>query len=1554
MTTENTLTIALQHYQRNEFEQAESLYRQIIEQPSFPVEVLDLLAKLIYETGKAFDLVVAYNMLGQELLAQGKLDAASVCCQQALQIKPDDVVAYHNLGNVLQRQNQLEAAFNCYQQVLQIQPDYVAAHLNIGHLFSIQHQYDAALVCYQQVLRLQPDNMIAYNNLGSLLYEQNRLDAALECYQTALRLQPNHAGMHESHAMLLLKLGCFPEGWLEYEWRRPAEVTNCQSPLPQWDGTPLAGRRLLIHWEQGFGDTIQFIRYLPLIKGGTIILACQASLATLCQGVTGIDKLIVEQPAAEYLVSNEVFDVWIQLMSLPRIFATTLDTIPAAIPYLFPELNKVANWHPRFNPKRLNIGLVWAGRPSHKNDNKRSCPLEQFAPLANLPNVAFFSLQAGEAAAQPVPTGLTLTSLSEELTDFSDTAAVIACLDLVISVDTAVAHLAGALGKPVWVLLPFAAEWRWLTDREDSPWYPTMRLFRQPQPGDWDSVFAQVANELSRQREMLQALRWSNPTAAPSSPQALAELYNEAGNRFRTQNQLEMAMECYQRALRIHPMVETYNNLGGLYFAYQRLEEAKECCQQAIRLQPDAAEAYYNLGIVLQAQNQLKSAFESYQQAVHQKPDYVAAYQGMVTILEAQLKQETTLADSELNSSLQLQLAEVYYQLGVVYQQQKQPEIASEYYQKALLLAPNDADARNNLGSIWFEQRQLEAAFNCYQQLLEMNPNLASIYNNLGSVLYAQNQVAAALEHYHQALRLQPDYAEVYVNLSLVSADDKQLEVALEYCDRAIRLQPKLANAHFNRALILLKLGRFQEGWQEYEWREQAGVIHFQSPYPQWDGTPLAGRRLLVLWEQGFGDMIQFVRYLPFLKGGTVILLCRPALATLFQGVAGIDELVIADRSTIIETIFDVWIHLMSLPRLFAMTLDNIPATIPYLYPDFQKVATWRQRFNPQQLNIGIVWAGSPTYKGDYHRSCTVAHFAPLANIPNVAFFSLQKGETASQPVPAGLLLTSLSEELNDFSDTAAVIACLDLIIAVDTAVAHLAGALGKPVWVLLPFTSDWRWLTDRDDSPWYPTMRLFRQPRRGDWDSVFAQVANELPRQREMFQALRWSHLNASPSSSSELAQIYHEAGNLFRTQPQLETAIECYQRALRIQPTAETYNNLGGLYFAQQQLEEAKECCQQALRLQPEVAESYHNLGVIFQQQNQLEAAVEVYQQAVRLKPDYAAYYNLGVVFQEQKQLETAIEYYQKALHLQPNYADAYNNLGNCFFEQKQLDAAITCYQQLLSINPHDANVYNSRGSVLYAQNQVEAAIESYYQALRLQPDNAEVYLNLSIAFLGKNQLAVALEYCQHALRLQPKLARTHIAYAEILLTMADFHQGWEEYEWRLGNSQEKHEFPSLNKPPWDGTPLAGRQLLVHWEQGFGDTIQFVRYLPLIKGGTVIWACPPGLEGLCRTMTSVDVLISRPFPFSPPEPEIAYDVWIALMSLPKIFATTLDRIPTAVPYLLPESSKVAHWRECFAPNLFKVGIVWAGNPAHVDDHRRSCALAYFAALVIEARINY
>ena len=405
---------------------------------------------------------------------------------------------YYQEGN-------LQQAEYIYREILQFQPNAAEGHYFLGIILQDKGQIDDAIICYQEAISMNPNDAEAHSNLGQLLQRKGQVDEAMVCYQKAIDIDPNLAGAHFNKALTLLLSGNFQQGWKEFEWRWKSEVfcsyNSCKRNFlqPLWDGSDINERTILLHAEQGFGDTIQFIRYAQLVRerGAKVILECQKELSSLLQNVDGIHRVVAR---GEKLPE---FDLHCPLLSLPLFFDTTFKNIPARIPYVYVDNILIQNWKDKiqYDNSKLKLGLVWSGRLTHEQDHRfRSCSLDILSPLGQLNNITFYSLQKGEGARQAKypPEGMRFFDYTDNIDNFSDTAAFIMNLDLIISVDTAVAHLAGALGKRVWILLPFVPDWRWLLNREDSPWYPTMRLFRQPSLGDWESVIAKVKNELQK------------------------------------------------------------------------------------------------------------------------------------------------------------------------------------------------------------------------------------------------------------------------------------------------------------------------------------------------------------------------------------------------------------------------------------------------------------------------------------------------------------------------------------------------------------------------------------------------------------------------------------------------------------------------------------------------------------------------------------------------------------------------------------------------------------------------------------------------------------------------------------------------------------------------------------------------------------------------------------------------------------------------------------------------------------------------------------------------
>lgn len=534
------LALALREYHSEHWAEVERLCLQILAFDTRHADGLYLLGMAGFKT-KRYEMAermirraIAANPhhayyhsnLGNALKAQNKLDEAVSSFERALQIKPDHEEACYNLGNTYLTQKKLDEAAAAYKRALQIKPDYVDARCNLGSVFRQQKKLDEAVDCFQQALVLAPQHPDLCCNMGDALHAQGKVDEAIGWYRRTLELNPEHSkacnclcnaffdkgdltqstawceralalepgfgDARMNQCLLQLLQGDYRNGWRNYEVRWKV-YTPRTSPQPLWLGAPLRGARILLHAEQGLGDSLQFLRYVPLVQaaGGRVMLDLPAKLHRLVRRFPGILALANTGDPLPY------FDCHCPLMSLPLALGTTLETVPAQVPYLSapPEALAAAALLP-WPASGLKVGLAWTGNPDHPKNKFRSVPLDLLESLFDLEGVHFFSLQMGPAAAELAARNLPIADLAPVTGDMADTAAQMAHLDLVVSIDTSMAHLAGALARPVWVLLGHSPDWRWLMDREDSPWYPTARLFRQPEHDDWSTVIARVRTAL--------------------------------------------------------------------------------------------------------------------------------------------------------------------------------------------------------------------------------------------------------------------------------------------------------------------------------------------------------------------------------------------------------------------------------------------------------------------------------------------------------------------------------------------------------------------------------------------------------------------------------------------------------------------------------------------------------------------------------------------------------------------------------------------------------------------------------------------------------------------------------------------------------------------------------------------------------------------------------------------------------------------------------------------------------------------------------------------------
>jgi tetratricopeptide (TPR) repeat protein len=521
------LGVALEHHRAGRLAEAEKIYRQILSAQPKHSDALHLLGVVLGGMGQpqqAIELIgraIAlrpqvpdyHANLGEFLRHAGQLEPSAVSFRHAIRMKADEPGYHNGLGVTLAESRQIEPAIAEFRRAIRLKGDYADAHSNLGEALREAGRLDESLASAQTAIKLQPKMSRAYNHLGLVLYDKGQYPEAIEAYLTALWLKPDYARAHNNLSQVYLLLGNYQRGWSDFEWRLqvPFIVGTRRFDAPRWDGSDLAGKTILVHPEQGFGDMIQFVRFIPELasRGAKVILETLPELSRLFQGFGQI--VIHGQPTPAY-------DVYCSLLSLGSVLGVSAQWIPVPIPYLKAEPRLAEQWSRRFDSgdHRLRVGLVWGGRGTHANDRNRSINLKQFAPLASAASAAFYSLQKGPASAEAAeaPPEMQLIDWTRELNDFADTAALIANLDLLITVDTATAHLAGAMGKPVSLLVPLVPDWRWMLDREDSPWYPSMRLFRQKSPGDWAEALRRVGEELGEFSRLTPASSVEPRTAA--------------------------------------------------------------------------------------------------------------------------------------------------------------------------------------------------------------------------------------------------------------------------------------------------------------------------------------------------------------------------------------------------------------------------------------------------------------------------------------------------------------------------------------------------------------------------------------------------------------------------------------------------------------------------------------------------------------------------------------------------------------------------------------------------------------------------------------------------------------------------------------------------------------------------------------------------------------------------------------------------------------------------------------------------------------------------------
>ncbi len=843
------------------------------------------------------------------------------------------------------------------------------------------------------------------------------------------------------------------------------------------------------------------------------------------------------------------------------------------------------------------------------------------------------------------------------------------------------------------------------------------------------AIHCSLANVLTQQGN-LEAAVASYQAALALNPDDF-QIYDSLGNVFVGMGNVEAAIECYRRVIALKPDYGiVHNNLANLLKEQGKFDEAVASYHQALTFLPTYARGYHNLAVTLFAQGKLAQAIANYQKSIALEPHY-ESYYNLGCIFQEQDKLEEAANCFQQAITLKADFPLGYQNLAVVQQKQDSFEQAIENYEKAIALNAGQSTLYGNLASAFYEAGNFAKAAENYVMALSLSPNDANHHYNLGKLLKTQGNFDEAIQHCQKAIALKSGFIDAYNELGITWQEKGCYSVAIAVLRQALAYNLHQAQLNFNLGLMLLSCGQYEEGWQYAEYRYDGSMkdYHFIPPkvlFPRWQGESIAGKSLLLWYEQGFGDEIQFCRYVSELKkmgASYITLACKKPLKPLFETLIGVDRLLVSDEETEIQP-HDYWTFLLSIPLHCKTTPESIPVSDQYLTADPIRVDFWKNKLPKAKMRIGLVWKGSSGHLNDANRSLShLDKLLPLWAVPDCAFVSLQKGQGEDEvlSLPETCHITHLGSDIQDFADTAAIVSQLDLIICVDTSIAHLAGALGKPVWILLPFIADWRWIINRTDTPWYPKTRLFRQSQPGQWQNVIEQVSGRLKAVMAGDCQVIWSvsDVKASEIQITRAAELtkYNFQARLALAKPPctikdafpfdavkgvfvanrsalalsqwpaipryhyaelLDNAIFAYPTApmhyyfklkldskygkpsLSLLPIVSSYVNTGNDFLLQGNLDKAAQNYAMVLKFDSSCALAHNSLGVVFQKQGKLHLALEHYQRALLLKSDYAqAHFNLGRVFDEMQKFEIAIEHYQQAILLEPNYVDAQNNL-------------------------------------------------------------------------------------------------------------------------------------------------------------------------------------------------------------------------------------------------------------------------------------------------------
>jgi tetratricopeptide (TPR) repeat protein len=1003
---------------------------------------------------------------------QGLYAKALACLERAVQAEPDSGLAWSNYGLALRDNDRLEEAIPALRRAAELRSAHAATRVNLAAVLLDDEQYAEARAQAEHALALKPDSPEAHVLVASLYARTGDFERAAESYERALLVSPDSAVARAGLGELQLLERDFARGWDNYEHRFGLpDAAAPKLPFPRWDGAGLAQGRLLVRSEQGIGDMILFASCVPdaLQRVHGLVLEAPEKLVPLFARSFARAEVRPATPGyPSWLREFGDLGAAIPAGSLMGLFRRSAADFPARKAYLYADPARVDRWRERLaelgpGPK---LGLTWGGGFYRTGRKGRSIGPDDLEPLLAHSEAHFVSLQytseaAAEAAELGAHRGRPVHHWPEAIADYEETAALVSALDMVITVCTAAAHLSGALGQRVWILAPESASWRYLGSGEDLPWYPSARVFRRAPGGTWRAVVERVADALGTDLGLAaraagrdgrgperEAGADHGPTRvvgsgiaqAPPTPAVAASREDALLGRARelwAGGAREAAIESLESSLAAEPAwADGWHELGKLYAALNRLGEARDCLELAL----------------------------------HHDPRHLGSLE-----LFAKLSESATAY-----------------------------ALAAGYLARACEVAPQRPDFRVRLGKAQYLLGAFGEAQESARRAIALDPSSSDAHIVLGLAQIGLEDYPAAVEALETAVRFAPRVVSGHLNLGNAYLYAGRFAEAKERLRWVITHEPNNFIARWDYAHLKLASREFEEGWAHYEFRKQAiNVAGKTLSLPEWRGQPLDdGTALVILREQGLGDEIMFTSCMPDVlrRVRHCVLQCDARLTKLFgRSFPGVRTVVGDAVRTALGQTPGFEVSAGTLPVLFRRSEREFPAHSGFLRPDEDRVIHWRQRLTAlgPGLKVGVSWRGGSAHTRTKLRSIPLADLAPVLRVPGCRFVSLQYGavdeDIATLAGEPGLGLAHFPEVIADYDETAALVSALDLVVTVCTSLVHLTGALGRPVWVLVPSVPEWRYCFDGETLPWYPSARLIRQRPGEPWARPVAEAARRL-----------------------------------------------------------------------------------------------------------------------------------------------------------------------------------------------------------------------------------------------------------------------------------------------------------------------------------------------------------------------------------------------------------------------------------------------------------------------------